>query len=239
MMKQAWRSYLASLHPRYLRKEYDKGRAFWLIYWLVIYPMIMNVITGNDEFYDLMLLMLMRMLPVAIMAWSNLNSKFLMPKVMYLTPMNEQERMEYINNVLVIKIGVSVFLAMCIEIVWGIFTGFHIGKLIVILVANLSIGVSNYLVTEKKGFNNFVAIIGLIIMINIAFLEIGTEGSLTAFCNWCIVLSVVALPVMDTVLIRKKYQPAIALAGEYEAAFKVEGKVESQAVKYDLFAKKE
>ena len=40
-------------------------------------------------------------------------------------------------------------------------------------------------------------------------------------------------------IIRKKYLATIALAGEYEVAFKIEGKVEPQQVKFDMFAKKE
>lgn len=239
MFKQAWRSYIASLHPRYLKKAYNSGATFMLIYWFVIYPLIMNAVTDNLEFYDLALLMLMRMLPSLIMSWSNISSKYLMPKEMYLCPMNEHERKEYINDVLFIKIGVSVLLGMCIEVIWGIFMGFYIAKVIIMLLVNFSIGIVNYITTEKKGFNNLVVSIGLIIMVCVAFLEIGTEGSLTGFCNWFIVLATVSLPVLDIILIRKKYQPTIALAGEYELAFKVEGKVEPKQVEFNLFAKKE
>ena len=239
MLKQAWRSYLASLHPRYLKKAYNSGATFMLIYWFVIYPSIMNAVTDSLEFYEVELLMLMRMIPYLIMGWSNINSKYLMSKAMYLCPMKEQERKEYINYVLLIKVGVSVLLGMCIEVIWGIFTGFHIEKVIIMLLVNLSIGVANYIATKKKGLNYFVIIIGIITMIFIAFLEIGTEGSLTGFCNWFIALSIVVLPVLDIILIQKKHRPTIALAGEYEIAFKVGGKVEPKQVEFNLFTKKE
>ena len=49
MLKQAWRSYLASLHPRYLRKAYDEGKLFWLLYWLIIYPTMMRFATDSLE----------------------------------------------------------------------------------------------------------------------------------------------------------------------------------------------
>ena len=55
MLRQAWRSYLASLHPRNLRKAYDNGAIFPLIYWFVIYPLIMNAITDNEEIYNIIL----------------------------------------------------------------------------------------------------------------------------------------------------------------------------------------
>ena len=82
MLKQAWRSYLASLHPRNLRKAYDKGAFFQLLYWFVIYPLIMNAVSDNMEFYDIVALMFMRMIPFLIMEWSNLGSKYLMTKKM-------------------------------------------------------------------------------------------------------------------------------------------------------------
>ena len=236
-MKHAWRSYLASLHPRYLRKAYDKGGLFMLIYWFVIYPMIMNAVTDNMEFYDVMALMLMRMIPFIIINWSNFSSKYLMPKVMFLSPMKEQERKEYINCVLLIKIGMCILLGICIEIIWGCFTGFHLEKVIIMAIANFSIGVAEYIATEKKGINLFVITMEIITIAIIAFLEIGTEGSLTLFCNWFMLVSVILMPVLDIVIIRKKYHATIALAGEYEVAFKIEGKVEPKQVKFDMFAK--
>lgn len=239
MMKQAWRSYLASLHPRNLKKAYEKGALFQLVYWFVIYPLIMNAINDTFEFFELMLLMFMRMMPFFIMEWSNLNSKFLMPKAMYLSPMKEQEREEYIKDVLLIKIGVSVLLGMCIEVVWGIFTGLHMSKVIIMVLVNLSIGVAHFISVKKKGTNIFAEVVAFLIMLFIAFLEIGAEESLAIFSNWFILIAMIVLVVLDMEIIRKKYRMTIAYAEEYEVAFRVEGKVEPKQVKYDLFAKKE
>lgn len=239
MMKQAWRSYLASFHPRYLRKAYDNGLIFPLIYWFVIYPLIMNAVNETVEFYDVMGYIFVRFIPFMIAGWSDIGSKYLMPKAMFLAPMKEQERKEYINNVLLIKIGIMVFMGICIEIIWGIFTGFHIEKVMIIALANLSLGIGNYIATEKKGINVLVGVIVTFTMALIAFLEIGTEGTLTAFCNWFILIVVIVLPIVDVVIIRKKYQETIILAGDYELAYKIEGKVEPKQVTFDLFAKKE
>jgi len=239
MLKQAWRSYLASLHPRYLRKAYDKGAIFMLLYWFVIYPILMGAVTDNFEFYDVMVLIFMRMIPFMVMEWSNIGSKYLMPKVMFLSPMKEQEREAYIMNVLFIKIGVCVLLGLCIEVVWGIFTEFHIGKVLIMVLANLSIGVAHLISVKKKGINFLAMVIVLLIMAFIAFLEIGAEESLATFCNYFMVIATIILPILDIRIIQKKYQATIVHAGDYEVAFKVEGKVEPQQVKFDLFAKKE
>lgn len=237
MLKQAWRSYLASLHPSYLRKAYDKGGLFVLIYWFVIYPLIMNATTDNLDYYEVMAYMLVRMSPFLIMNWSSIGSKYLMPKVMYLSPMKEQEREEYIKNVLLIKIGVSVILGLCIEVIWGLCTGFHIAKVIVIVFVDLSIGVAHLISDKNKGTNTFAEVMAVLIIVFIVFLEVGTEGSLTTFCNWFIAITVVLLLILDIVIIRTRYHATIALAGEYELAFKIEGKVEPKQVKFELFTK--
>lgn len=239
MMKQAWRSYWASLHPRNLRKAYDKGAFFQLLYWFVIYPLIMNAVSDNMEFYDIVALMFMRMIPFLIMEWSNLGSKYLMTKKMYLSPMKEQERKEYINHVLFIKIGTTVMLGVCIELIWEIFTGFHMGKVVCMALVNVSIGIATYMSGKKSGSNIFILLMSILSMFAIACLEVGAEESLAIVCNWFIVIAIIILLVLDIVLIHKNYQATIALAGEYEATFKIEKKVDATQVKYDLFAKKE
>lgn len=238
MLKQAWRSYLASLHPRYLRKAYDMGSLFMFIYWFGIYPLIMSAVSDTVEFYTVMGHIFMRLIPFMIARWSNIGSKYLMPKAMFLSPMKEQERKEYINRVLLIKIGMMVSLGICIEIIWGIFTGFHMGKVILMMLVNLSIGIATYISTEKKGINIFVISMEIFTMMFIVFLEVGTEGTLTAFCNWFILITAIVIPIIDIVIIRKKYTATIALVCDYEQAFKIEGKVEPRQVTFNLFEKK-
>ena len=138
---------------------------------------------------------------------------------------------------LLIKIGVSVILGLCIEVIWGLFTGFHIAKVIVIVFVDLSIGVAHLISDKNKGTNTFAEVMAVLIIVAIVFLEVGTEGSLTVFCNWFIAIAVVLLLILDIVIIRTKYHATIALAGEYELAFKIEGKVEPKQVKFELFAK--
>ena len=239
MMKQAWRSYIASLHPRYLRKAYDNGAIFPLIYWFVIYPIIMDAVTNEPEFYDLVPRMVMRLIPFLIMGWSNINSKYLMPKAMFIAPMKEQERMEYINDVLIIKIGVAILLSFAIEVVWGLCTEFHAAKIILMPLVVLSMGIAIYIESKKNGMNAAVSALSIILMFFVGILEIGAEGSLVFVSNWFILITVIILPVLDVLIVKKKYKDTIARAGDYELAFKIEGKVELKQVKFDLFAKKE
>lgn len=250
MLKHAWRSYLASLHPRYLRKAYDAGLIFPLLYWMVIYPTMMMLVNKENtlELYQLMAHMYMRMIPFFIMEWSNVNSKYLMTKKMYLSPMKETEREEYIKQVLFIKIGMTILLGVCIDFVWGMFNGFHLGKIFVMMVANLSIGIAAYISftglgktksnTKNHWANNVATIMAIFIMVAIGILEVGADESLALVCNWYIVVAVMVLLILDVVIVRKEYRATIVLAGNYELAFKIKAKEEPKQVTFDLFAKK-
>ena len=257
MWKQAWRSYLASLHPRYLRKAYDEGKLFWLLYWLVIYPTIMSSATESLEIYEVIYLTMLRMISFLIMSWSNINSKFLMPKMMFLCPIKEEERQEYINDVLIIKIGVSVFLGMLIEVLYGLFNSFSVIKILIMALANFSMGIATYISLETFGkvdekiyalikdkaehtkhhwINHFVIVVAMLIIVAFSLLDVGAEESLAIFLQYSYVVMTIFLIVFDIVIIRKEYKPTIILAGDYELSFRILGKVEKQ-VKFDLFQK--
>ena len=47
MVKQAWRSYLASLHPRNYKKIKNVGIEIIWIYWFIIDPIINDFAYGN------------------------------------------------------------------------------------------------------------------------------------------------------------------------------------------------
>jgi len=258
MLKQAWKSYLAALHPRHLRKAYDRGQGFWILYWLVIYPAIIGM--GRDiEYQTVIWLTLLRLVPIFIMKWSDLNSKFLMPKAMFLSPMKEEQRREYINDVLLIKIGVSVLCGIGIEIIWSIFNGFHFGRTFIIAMMIFSIGIASYISLDTLGkvdkkiyfivkdktdntkfhWLNSVVIFACIIAIGaIAILEIGAEASLAFACKVFIGATAILMIFMNITIIFGEYKATVALASDYELQFKIEGKVDN-VNKYDLFAKKE
>lgn len=242
MLKQAWRSYLASLHPRYLRKAYDEGKLFWIFYWVIIYPIIMQAITGQEEYYDIGFVVAIRLLPFGISMWSDLGSKYLMPKLMFLSPMKEIERREYINRVIFIKIGMTVFYSICGELLLRIFYGFYVFEIFIILFMNFSLALAKYISAEtldkKYKINDIVMVGSGLTIICLAFLMIGATESLAVFLKIVIVLTTISIFIMDIIIILKEYKETIVLTGKYEMAFRIGGK-ENQQVRFDLFQKKE
>ena len=260
MWKQAWRSYISSLHPRNLRKAYDNGGFFWLIYWLVIYPTLITL--GNNEtveVYKAIYLVALRFLPFFLMEWSDIGSKYLMTKMMFLSPMKEEERKEYMKCVLCIKIGVSLFCCVLIDATCSIFYGFSALRMVILGIMIFSIGVAKYISLEAFGkmdkkiygivkeksdnikgrwVNTVVCIFACVVITFTSILDIGAETSLSMFCKWFIGITTIVLMMLDIKIIFSQYKATIALASDYELTFHILGKVEKK-VKFDMFEKKQ
>lgn len=242
MLKQAWSGYLTSLHPRYLRKAYDEGRLFGLFYWVIIYPIIMQAVTGQEEYYDIGFVVTIRLLPFGISMWSDMGSKYLMPKLMFLSPMKETERREYVNHVVFIKIGMTVFYSICGELLLSIFYDFNIFRILIIVFMNFSLALAIYISAEtsdkKYRVNDIVKVGSGLTIIAIALLTLGATESLASFLKIVIIITTIAVVIMDIIIILKEYKGTIIHAGNYEMAFRIPAKEDKQ-VKFDLFQKKE
>ena len=149
MMKQAWRSYLASLHPRKIKKLREKV-VYAGIYMFVLICYIISGALSEATYIDIIVITLIRLLPLFLNGYSGLSSQLLMPKAMFLSPMKEEERREYANCVLTIKIGVSVLLSMVIEMIWSVFTGIHLWRSLAVMFTIFSIGIALHICEELK-----------------------------------------------------------------------------------------
>ena len=258
MLKQAWRSYLASLHPRYLRKAYDDGKLFWIFYWMIIYPVMMQAITGQEEYYDIGFLVMTRLFPFMFMMWSDVSSKYLMPKAMFLSPMKEEERKEYINHVIFFKVGMTVIYSICIELFLGIFYSFYILRLVIIAFMNFSLALASYISLDALGkvdektysilkenagnsklhwLNTIVKTCSAATIIIIALLSMEISEGVIFFFGILIPIITISVMILDIIIVLTEYKATLVLASNYELANKVIVK-EEKAVKFDLFANK-
>lgn len=253
MLKQAWRSYLAALHPRNIKKVKGSSNAYWILYWLFICPMMVlssrDDINGNSTLY-----LIIKMLPFLIMSWSNISSRFLMTKEMYLCPMKREERERYVNYILCFKIGVPAVVGLIIEIIWSVATGFHIFRSIIMVVIYISVGIAIYICLDtleqtnrrvtwgkigkdgkiKWAWMNLISFVyGLLIMF--AFEDTDLTAQMDALSGVFIGVGLVLIAVFDVLIIRLQYKQIIDQAQNYEYAFNVKGKVENAT--YNLFAK--
>ena len=182
-----------------------------------------------------------------LMAWSNISSKFLMSKAMFLCPMKRKERSTYINCVLLFKIGIPVVLGVAIELIWSLFFGFKPWQILTIAFTHFSIGIASYLCFEGKGKNdqninfarkdksgnirwawvNIVALVwGVIVLV---CMEIADMTSAMSWDSAVIIGgSVIMLLVCDIWIIKTQYHDTIEQAGDYELTFRVLCKVKGK-----------
>lgn len=254
MLKQAFQSYLSSLHPRNVKKLKNNG-GFWLIYWAFIYPLIIS--GSNPNFAQFMWFTMIKILPFFIMGWSNLSSKFLMPKAMFLCPMKEADREKYINAVLLIKIGFPVLLGIGIELIWSIFYGVKPLQIAAIAFIHFSVGIATYICFDGKGKNDriisfarvdkngktrwawmnvLLLIWGILLLAGFGLIDMTSEMSLGSAI--AIGISLVAFVIFDIAIIITQYRGTIQQAGNYELTFRVLGKVPTnENVEFDIFKK--
>ena len=151
-MKQALRSYLASIHPRNIKKLKELGATSYVYFFVFGIYALVAILPGqtvNDWIFTFIFLLI----PMFFMSWSDMTSRYLMPKPMFLCPMKEEERKEYIRCVLKCKIGGPMILGIVIYLIYSIDYGFSIWKFAFMLFMYFSAGVASYMAYEYRSVN--------------------------------------------------------------------------------------
>lgn len=256
MLKQAFHSYLSSLHPRNIKKEKNRATPFLIVYFLFFYPSLMSA--SNPNFAKYMWFTMIKMLPLFIMWWSNISSKFLMPKAMFLCPMKQEDRKEYINDVLLLKIGFPILVGLGIELVWSIFYGFSLWQILAILLIHFSLGISTYICFEamgkgdrrisyarkdKKGqirwawMNLADLLLALLLLMGFELSDMKPEMDLGD--GMLVVCWLGVLLILDVLIVVRQYSQTIENACDYELNFRVLGMVPTNTdLEFDLFKKR-
>ncbi len=251
MLKQACRSYLASLHPRNIKKV-KSTNAFWLVYWIFVWPGLMgstNEEVGADLFY-----LSTKMIPFLIMTWSNISSRYLMTKQMFIAPMKKEDREKYVNYVLYLKIGFPVCIGFLMEMMYSCLLGFNWYRTFVQIFIYLSVGIAMYVCIDGTGwadrnitwgrrgadgkmkwaFMNMTTFVwGLLALAGLEANDIPAQMDILA--NILVNGGLLVFAIFNILIIRNQYKDVIEHASNYEASFRILGKVPE--VKYDLFAK--
>lgn len=250
MLKQAWRSYLASLHPRNIKKVKNDGSFPFssAIWWLVIYP---TIVRGGGEDSELqwgvyMLYLTIKLLPALFMGWSNMVGRLPMPKMMYMAPMKETERVQYIKSLMAIKICVPTVMSLVLGYIWMCFFDMSVIQILLIAIVYISIGIGTYVcsdlvnkhnrhipmaIHDKNGevkdawLNTAVVFAGIIILIALESVDFlggikDLDGDTVVF-----VLVLMFLLIGDIVILKTRYQDTINNLCNYEIAYRVQEKV--------------
>lgn len=235
MLKQAFRSYMTSFHPKYRKTMF--GRQNYTFYRFLLWGILIRSLIWEKEVW-----LFLGLLPVAMMSWSSTDTRVHIEKPMFLCPMTYEMRRIYINNVLLVKIGVPMMLGIFLEIVWNFWCGFSIERSIIVLICYLSIGIgmhvhidgidkedgkTTYARTDRSGkirsawINHVVDIWAIFLYGYAKELEfIGVDGE---FYLYLFQYGTAALLLMDAVILLTQYRDMVAQAIDYELAFQIPG----------------
>lgn len=232
MFKQAWSTYWKSYNPKKLKIDNSKVQPidfFWGVYFLIA------VQNSEVKFY-----MITKLIPLALMLWNNVVGKLYMPKAIYLSPMGEKGRKEYINSLLLIKIGVPTIANIILQIIYALFYEFNLFALMTSAFAQLSLGIGMYVCCEMRSkYDRYIryAVPGkdgtgkdawlnyfCIIFAMVASVFCGIEANRIGLLIFDITLLIVLL-IMDIAILKSRYQVTIDYVCNYEEAYNVLGKV--------------
>lgn len=246
MMNQAWRSYLASLHPRNYKKIKNGAMLGCGIYWFVISPII-NGFDDSGERAEQIWFYAVNLIPYMMMWWSNLEHKLSMPKQMYLLPMKAPQRAEYVRSLLIIKIGFPTLIGVILHIIRGFIYEIHPLPILACVIAMISFSIGMYVCSELRSkYDRYIryavrgedgngtdACLNWICMIysavyhfmgSIGGVEIIEGNSLLILVLWYI-MPLVPMIIMDIAIIKTRYLWTIVDVCNYEEQFNVLGKV--------------
>lgn len=247
MLKQAWRSYLASLHPRNYKYIKNGGPLGVWVYFLVISPIIGDASSGRDA-AERMWFFAVNLTPFLIMWWSNLEHKITMPKQMYLLPMTVEQRAQYIRTLLSIKIGFPVIVGAVLHIIRGCVYQIHPLQILANIVAIISFGMGMYVCSSLRSkFDRYIryavrgkdghgkdAWLNIMCMIfagvyhfvvSLMHKAEVAEGSELGFIILAYIIPMVIMIIMDIAIIKTRYAKTVEDTCDYEENFNVLGKV--------------
>lgn len=151
MMVTKWaiQDYLEDLRW-WKNKEKNKSGSLWMIYFLVVLPLIMQVFESADTALSYFCIMI----PIFVCIGAQSLQRNLLPKMMYLCPTSQEMRKSYIEKVCLIRIAapfgvgvVGVTILFCFGICDGI-TG--IGIMLNMAALSISVGVGLFIKSSGK-----------------------------------------------------------------------------------------
>lgn len=246
-MKQVLHRYLQSIHPRNIKllMKDNKASFFLMIWWFMLYPFILN--QGKkppEEAIQTTVHLAIRLLPLLLMSWSNIAGRIPMSKAMFLAPLKEAARKEYIKNTLYVKIGVPMLLGLILEILLAFFYKTNVIQIFVVEFAMFSMGLGEYLCchlinkhdrhidrafVDKDGqvkeavMNMMNIILAFLLFIGLEYTDF--TASMHIFDEVVVISLLLLMLVFDIRILKTRYQSTVDTISNYERYFLIKGKV--------------
>lgn len=242
MLKQAFRSYWKTIFSKNLK---DALSMFWSIYFFLAMPFFTRSIDNPQEAISLVF----KMIPFILLGWRVTEPQIFLPKAMFLCPMKDTDRREYVQNLLRVKIGAPVIVSVVLQLIYGLLFQFNFMYVLFTAFGYFSIGISVFLrsyLENKHGriVNGFVDkngdvreavanvlnhICAIFFLISWEMFDLAFESEV--FRMGYMIVGFVLMSIFDIVIIKRRYEFVVREACDYELSFKVKKVWEEKYVK--------
>lgn len=218
MLKQALDTYWHAVMPKNWKRLKDKTYRMILLILFIVIPILTTGISENIN----NLYILTKFMPLVLLEVSNLDGTMHLPKAMYLTPMQQEDRRKYVDALLVIKIGIVAGLAVFLDLLWGIAYGIGLNDVILNIIIYTSIGISvcvrEFRVKLYLDWNLANLCIGLCLILGFVPGSNGQNAGYFLEIHPNIWFVLIFMLMIDYKILKNKYKKMLQAVSNYEIA---------------------
>lgn len=224
MLKQAVITYFKAFRWENLKKIKRHGNAIVGILMFTIYPAILDIISKNDTS---MYVMTIPFAPLLLIVYAEMLMQFMISKEVFLVPMQNKDRREYVNALVGIKILVPTAFGALLLLLWKVLFDRRWIEVIALVFVFLSVEIGAGIKSRAKKYtalNYFNFSISALIFIFMVGIEKSDYEIYGAGVYVYPVVGMVILMILDILIFVKHYKGYVENSCDYEKMFRISRK---------------
>ena len=224
MFKQAIITYVKAFRWENLKKINHHGNAVLGVFFFTLYPAILDLISKNDTS---MYVMTIPLTPILLIVYAEMLMQFMVSKEIFLVPMQDKERRQYVNALVGIKLLVPTVFGALLLLLWkGVFDRRWIEVLALVFVfLSAEIGAAirskGKKYTALNYFNFSISALVFIFMVGVENIDYELYG---AGMYVYPVIGIGVLMILDIMIFVKQYRGYVEKICDYEKMFQISRK---------------
>lgn len=224
MLKQAIITYFKAFRWENLKKINRHGNAILGMFFFTIYPAILDLISKNDTS---MYVMTIPLAPILLIVYGEMLMQFMISKEVFLVPMQNKDRKEYVNALVGIKVLVPTVVGALLLLLWKVAFDRRWIEVIALVFVFLSVEIGAGIKSKAKKYtalNYFNFSISALIFIFMVGVEKSDYELYGAGMYVYPVAGIVILMILDILIFVKQYKGYVENICDYEEMFRISRK---------------
>lgn len=224
MFKQAIITYFKAFRWENLKKINRHGNAVLGVFFFTFYPAILDLISKNDTS---MYVMTIPLAPILLIVYAEMLMQFMISKEIFLVPMQNKDRREYVNALVGIKVLVPTVVGALSLLLWKIVFDRRWIEVIALVFVFLSVEIGAGIKSKEKKytelnyFNFSISALIFIFMVGVENIDYKLYG---AGMYMYPVIGMVVLMILDILILVKHYKGYVENICDYEKMFRISRK---------------